>query len=279
MHNKEPETAPRKERVCVTIQKTNHPRQDRRRRFKRRALAGLGLILMAMAGWGGYWLSNSPWFDLKQILVEGNQTIQADDLRRLTGVRLGANILKVSTGDLAQNLKVNPFVKTSEVKRRYPDKLLIRITERTPAAIVSNSGRYLVLDEEGYCLQSLTLMSADRSDLPRIEAGSELQTLKPCGKTEDKGALAALALIRQLDPFFMENIREFRAPSEWELALITRDGLTVYFGPPENLSQKLQYYEELLVKNAAECNAETLEYVDLRYDAQPVIKRKENLDK
>jgi len=263
----------------VTIEKTNHRRQDRRQKFKRRALAGLGLLLMAMAGWGGYWLSNSSWFDLKQILVEGNQTIQADALRRLTGLRLGTNILKVTPEDLAQNLKANPFVKTAEVKRQYPDKLLIRITERTPAAIASNGGKHLVLDEEGYCLQSLTLMSADRSELPRIAAGSALQTLKPCAKTEDKGILAALALIRQLDPFFMENIAEFSAPSDWSLALITRDGLTVYFGPPENLPQKLQYYEELLIKNAAECNAETLDYVDLRYYAQPVIKRKENLDK
>lgn len=263
----------------VTIQRTNHQQQDRRRRLKQRALVFLGVIFMAMAGWGGYVLANSSWFDLTQILVEGNQTIQAEDLCRLTGARLGTNILKMSPEALAQNLKVHPLVKTAEIKRRFPNKLLLRITERTPMALAFNGGKYLVLDEEGYCLQSLTIISADRSELPRISTGEALQTQRPCDKTEDPGTLAALALIKQLDPFFMENIREFSAASEWELALITRDGLTVYFGPPENLAQKLQYYEELLVKNAAECNAETLEYVDLRYDTQPVIKRKDGLAK
>jgi cell division septal protein FtsQ len=101
-----------------------------------------------------------------------------------------------------------------------------------------------------------------------VLCSSNAAQMMPGEKSEDTGVLAALALIKKLDPYFLENILEFDAPTAEKLAVINRDGLKVLFGQPEDLDRKLQNYEELLIKNAEKCNAETLNYVDLRYDTQ-----------
>jgi cell division septal protein FtsQ len=96
----------------------------------------------------------------------------------------------------------------------------------------------------------------------------------PGDQLSSEGVTAALNLIDQLDPYFLESIEEFRAPSAWELTLITHQGVQVKFGPPENLERKLGFYETILLKNNSQYNEDTLEYVDLRYETQPVVKKK-----
>jgi cell division protein FtsQ len=234
----------------------------------------LGLLFIFLAGFGGYSLANSSFFDLREVTVEGNGVVSRDEIIRLSGLRIGANLLKISRQQAAAAIMAQPYIKEAEVRRGFPNKVDIRITERSPLALISGAGRYLVLDEEGYCLTEVDLAAAESWILASIRCDAGAVILKPGEKTEDEGVLAALALIRELDPFFLENILEFDAPSAEKLAVITSDGLPVYFGPPENLERKLQFYEELLIKNKEQCNAQTLNYVDLRYDTQPILSRK-----
>ncbi|MCL1805023.1 MAG: FtsQ-type POTRA domain-containing protein [Clostridiales bacterium] len=240
----------------------------RLRRLKHAFFTGLGLILIAFAGFSGYTLANSSFFDLEEIRVEGNAAISRDEIVALSGLRMGDNLLKVSGGRVAESISVQPYIKEIGVKRVFPGRVEIRVGERTPMALVGADGQYLVLDESGYCLTEAALVAAESWTLPCIRCSSEGVALEPGRQTQDKGILAALALIKKLDPFFLENILEFDAPSAEKLAVINIDGLPVYFGPPEDLDRKLQNYEELLIKNREKCNASTLNYVDIRYDTQ-----------
>jgi len=266
-----------KGKIPVTNKKTSlnyKNRQYRRSILKRRVLTGLSLLFCFLAGVAGYSVANSSWFNLTEVIVKGNQTLSAEELINLSELRTGINILKIPLSAVEEKIKTHPFVKMVEVRRSYPNKLIIEITERSPIALANCENRYVAVDEAGYCLEVFSVIGADRSKLIRIKTSESIMSLMPGEKSEDAGLLAALELVRQLDPFFMENIREFQALSDWDLTLITKDGLPVYFGTTERLPEKLQYYEEILIKNSAECNAKTLEYVDLRYDTQPVIKRK-----
>jgi cell division septal protein FtsQ len=96
----------------------------------------------------------------------------------------------------------------------------------------------------------------------------------PGDRLSSDGVIAALELIDRLDPYFLESIQEFQASSSWELTLVTHQGVLVRFGPAEDLERKLGYYETILLKNNSQYNGGTVEYVDLRYEAQPVVKKK-----
>ena len=252
----------------MTDKNTNAMQRLRLRRLKRTLATVLGLLMIGAAGYGGYYFANSPVFNLNEIRIEGNRIVSRDELIALSGLELGANLLKVSPEQAAAGIRTQPYVKEVSVTRSFPNKVDIRISERMPMALINGDGRYLVLDEGGQCLTEVGLAGAESWRLPSIRCSVEAAALAPGEKSDDKGVQAALALIKKLDPFFMENILEFDAPSAERLAVINMDGLQVYFGPPEDLDRKLQYYEDLLIKNREKCNAQTLNYVDIRYDTQ-----------
>ncbi|MCL1848322.1 MAG: FtsQ-type POTRA domain-containing protein [Clostridiales bacterium] len=235
----------------------------------------VGLLIIFLFGYGGYALANSSFFDITEIRIQGNGTVSRDEIIAMSGLRYGANSLKYHLGQVRANILSQPYVKTAEVSRVLPNRVDIRVSERTPAALIRTEDKFWVLDESGYCLVEAGLITAQSRALPNIRCSEEAAKLAPGERSQDKGVLAALALIKRLDPFFMESILEFEASSAERLAVICMDGLPVYFGQPEDLDRKLQNYEELLIKNAEQCNGETLEYVDLRYDTQITLKKKQ----
>jgi cell division septal protein FtsQ len=173
--------------------------------------------------------------------------------------------------EVEERIEVNPFVKEAKAQLILPAKLLVTITERQPLAQIILSDRVLTVSQDGVCLQrNLTVNPA----LPVITDAVIGSAGDPGDRFSSDGLSAALELIDRLDPFFLESIQEFRAFSAWELTLVTHQGVLVKFGPAEDLERKLGYYETILLKNNSQYNGDTLEYIDLRYEAQPVVKKK-----
>jgi len=223
---------------------------------------------MISAWYAGYYFANSNFFDLSEIRVTGNVVVNRDEIIALSGLRVGTNILRITPEEVAANVRSQPYVKEAVVSRSLPNKIEIRVSERSPMVLISGDGRHLVLDEYGYCMAEVGIVAAESWTLPRIRCSEEAAALSPGERSTDKGVQAAIALIKELDLFFLENVSEIDAITVERLAVINTDGLRVYFGPPEALDRKLQNYEELLIKNRDRCNADTLNYVDLRYDTQ-----------
>ena len=259
----------------MTVSNTSAMYRLRLRRVKRTLAACLGFLLLFVAGYAGYALANSSFFDLAEIAIRGNDIVSRDEIIAISGMRFGASLLKFSRAQVKANILLIPYIKDAEITRTFPNKVGIRVSERRPVALVFDGEQYMTLDETGRCLTVSDRITAESETLPVIRGDGETAWLAPGEQAQDKGVLAALALIQRLDPFFLENISEFDAPSAEKLAVINRDGLPIYFGLPEDLDRKLQNYEELLIKNAEKCNAETLEYVDLRYDTQITLKWKQ----
>ena len=244
------------------------------RRIKRAITTVFGIALCALAGFAGYTFANSSFFDISEIAITGNRTVSRDEIISLAKIRYGTNILRCSGSQVAQRLKVQPYIESAEVSRVFPSKIEIRVKERTPMALINADDRYFILDENGYCLTEVGVATAESWVLPGIRCNPRVASLTPGERSDDTGAQAALSLIKRLDPYFIENIYEIDAPSAEKLSLVNREGLRVFFGQAEDLDRKLRDYEDVLIKNAEICNADTLEYVDLRYDTQVTLKWK-----
>ena len=252
----------------MTIQNTSVVHRVRRQRIKRALVMAMAFVFIYIAGYTGFTLANSSLFDIATITVKGNRTVSREEIIAISGARIGANVLRLSRDHAGRSLMAHPYIQDAKVSWVFPNRVSITVSERLPVALVRTEDRCLVLDGSGFCLTEENSMPAAYEGLPLILGGVHAAALKPGDQTKDKGILAALTLIDRLDPFFMENIKAFDAPSGEKLAVINRDGLRVLFGLPEDLDRKLQNYEELLIKNAQRCNTDTLNYVDLRYDTQ-----------
>ena len=116
------------------------------------------------------------------------------------------NIFKINIGAIANGLESKyPDAKEIIVKRVLPDKLLLDLRFRKPAAILSN-GQIFVVDREGVVLVNAD--AARLSDLPVIKGIDTRFAGKPHKKNESRNLMFALDLIDEIKrSAFLERYR------------------------------------------------------------------------
>jgi len=138
--------------------KKSSPRQVEQRiarrqklRFWTQLLLGFSLV-SALGFWGGrelwHWALESPFFALGEVVFEGNQRATKEALLRLAGLGGGENLLQLEETRVQQAMLVHPWVKSAQVKKRYPKGLHIHLEEYREVAILALGDLYLV-DEGG----------------------------------------------------------------------------------------------------------------------------------
>lgn len=170
-----------------------------------------GLYLLWRAGeWAlDKFVYENSTFAISAIEVQTDGVIAPEQLRRLTNVKLGANLIALDLATVKRSLDLETTIDSVSVERVLPRTLKVRVTERTPIAQVSNTivnaaggivAAVLQLDVNGYVMQpldphlrviSLSQMSAQ---LPELK-GLNYYQLQAGHRVESPQARAALQLI------------------------------------------------------------------------------------
>jgi len=144
-------------------------------------------------------LSANPHFVLRHVALEGQHTLNEDQVReRLAqaGAVVGtSNLMRLPMRRLRETLEQDPVVDHAELLRRLPDRLEVRVVERTPVAAV-RSAMPCLLDAEG-----MVLPWRDHSKerlLPVITAVRQAAQLTPGERVTDDALLGAVRLLRLL---------------------------------------------------------------------------------
>jgi cell division protein FtsQ len=241
-------------------------------RKKRKPLIGLSLFLLFSILLSAYFFINSAFFNLQKIEVSGCTTIAEDTVLKLSGVVLGTNLFKIDKEQIQAKAEMHPVIKTVHVFRKPPHTLELQVEERTPIALVVGTDGYLAIDDEGIFIQQVADLL--NMNFPVI-SGITLEGSTSLGADlSTPGLESALQLLRLMDKEFLEGVAEIKAASQYSLTLKMLQGVEIRFGEPENIEQKLQIIKELLIENEEIINNQTVEYIDLRYNSLPVIKRK-----
>ena len=129
------------------------------------ALAGVTIWLVAIG-----WVSNSysrAWhwteqkvytrtaalgFRVDDILVDGRVNTPAQELLAKLGIRQGQSIFSVDLDQAQRNLETIPWIDHAYIARRLPDKIYIRLKERTPIALWQFRKQLSVIDQDGIVL-------------------------------------------------------------------------------------------------------------------------------
>ena len=90
----------------------------------------------------------STYFDVKKIQVEGCLRHTKDQILYIAGIKPQINLFSLNLRSICQCLENSPWIERAKVKRVFPDKLDIHITEREPAALINLNQLYLV-DKKG----------------------------------------------------------------------------------------------------------------------------------
>ncbi len=93
-------------------------------------------------------------FKVKDILVTGRQQIPAEELLAHLSIKENMPIFGVDIAEAQQSLADITWIKDVSISRRLPDKIIVELKERTPAALWQYRQKISVIDRDGVVLTS-----------------------------------------------------------------------------------------------------------------------------
>lgn len=123
------------------------------------ALVAVGSGLLARA------VLDSGYFNVAQIVVAQESRVSKEAIVALSNVHPGDNLLRLNLETIGNKVADHPWIARVDVRRNFPDTLVIEVVERDPVAIL-NLGYLYCVDSNGEVFKLLE--GDDPLDMPVI---------------------------------------------------------------------------------------------------------------
>lgn len=129
----------------------------RGRRRLRLVLAVGGLLAV---GVGALVVLHSSLFSARHVTVVGAAHTGPTAVLQAAGLRGSPPLIDVNGGAAAGRVEALPWVGRATVARRWPDSVVVRVTERVPVAVVPARGAFFLVDASGRVLERVPMAPA-----------------------------------------------------------------------------------------------------------------------
>ena len=210
--------------------------------------------------------TNFPGFELEAIQVEGNQKLSYSDVLSLCPVKLGENLFSINTERIKKKILSEPKIEYVQIKRSPPHKIIIRLSEKKPALLINLENIY------GLTRQGEIIPLDENFNLPMV-SGVELKKTKPYQKLKDQKvnlALSLYGLLVKIDKDILNLVSEINLKREDNVILyLIPKGTKISLGYGD-FKRKLVRLSLILKQ---EIELDKVEYIDLRFKEQAVVRR------
>lgn len=217
---------------------------------------------------------SADYLTVKEVSVRGVKELTEQDVLLLANITPKTNIFAINAEDISKRIAVNPWVKKINVGRELPDCLVLDIHERTPIALVRQSGAFYLMDAEGFAFKKLS--RDDEVDLA-ILTGVNLQAPWQSSILAD-----ALKLLEMLSDSHHQKlvgvVSEAQIDEVFGVSMITDKGLNLRFGR-DNFTGKLKQLHVVLTDLERRGMKDGRLFVDLADIAKVTVQRKDALAK
>jgi len=163
------------------------------------------------------------YFKVESVRVEHNRRVPNEAVLALSNIHQGASIFDLDLERIGRKIEENPWIAEATVKRIFPRNVVIEVTERTPAAVLSLGYLYYV-DWQGEIFKLLD--AEDRLDFPVISGVTNEDLARRPEQTRAK-LRKAMRLLRQLEVrqgFNLDDLSEIRLSDDDGIDLLTYVG-------------------------------------------------------
>jgi len=239
------------------------------RRSVKYAMAMLLVLTVGLVIAANLWKSD---LKVKRVTIEGNRIVETAEIMQLVNIKKNVQLEDIDLTAVRRSILSHYFIKDAIVERDLPATLKISVTERTPLAII-NSDQILYLDEDGVVLPHS--ISKQLFDLPVLTGAPAGIALTPGTTIKDddiREALKILTTSKLVSKELCHLISEVRLRNGGDIVLYAAEwGVPVIFGRGE-VASKLVRLEAFWDDVVREQGSENLQYVDLRFDDQVVVR-------
>jgi cell division protein FtsQ len=232
-----------------------------RRRLQR--LVDVGLVLAVAAGF--VVALRTPLLDVDEVAVGGNTQTTTDDVVAASGIEPGDQLVDVDLHAAGEAITDLPWVREAELHRGIDGRIEVRVTERSPVAVLGVGEAARLVDAEGRVLGP-AFGHPDAGSLVVIEGIGD--GMEP-GRFLGQEAADALAVAAHLGGAVDLGLRLVVA--DGTLAAVVDPGIDVRFGDASQLEAKVRSLRTVLDQVDLTCAG----VIDLRSPGSPVLTREE----
>lgn len=205
-------------------------RSKNRRRLLRPALViAIIAIVVAVLVW---LVGFSPVLAVTKVEAEGQRVVTAAEVEARGAVPMGRPLARVNTGHIVERVATLPAVQSVQVERRWPNTIVIVVTERVAVIVLAQGGSFSWADASGTIFHQT---QTPGEGLVVVEA------------PRDQRILADLATVTaSLTEQLRGRIQKITAISPDTITLVLDQGQTVIWGSAAESTTKAQVATAML---------------------------------
>jgi cell division protein FtsQ len=226
--------------------------------------------MVVVVFWAPRWGRSEESFLLSRFEVRGNSVLTEDEVLELSGAVMGSNLLDVRISALEEAVAASPRVDRAQVRRVLPDRVVVTLDEKRPAALVTSGRGVVEVTDDGLVLPAAAQTAS--VDLPVITgAVGEVDTSCTELSRELTEALALLRRAREVSEGLWMEISEIRiAPGSGLVIYTVADGAEIRVGSGALGSRDLERLWRVL--RDIRDRGEEAETIDLRFKDQVIVR-------
>jgi cell division protein FtsQ len=225
----------------------------------------LALVLLAGLAVLGTRLARSPWFNLREIHVEGEVAHNtAESVRQHVTPLLTGSYLTMDLTQARTAFESVPWVRRAEVRRIWPHDLVVRIEEHRPVAYWAREDTdHLLVNTHGELFE-VNLGDVEDANLPTLAGprGTSLQVMAMW-----QTLVPVLAPLRQRVERVLLTDR-----GSWRVVLDRGTVLELGRGESDQIVARTQRFVQSVGQLTARFDHRAIEYADLRHSESYALK-------
>lgn len=231
-------------KVEYSPEKQNNTKK-RKKKSRKKALRLFFLWLIILIFGTVSTLSLTIWFKIKNFAINPNEFYSYEQIINATGISIDDNLILISANKAETRIETNlPYVKKAEVKRKFPDTVVINATAAEEYAVVEISDILYIVDEDFKVLKSVTEV---QDGLPIIKGISSVDVKVGSILTfEEQTQNQVLKELTGLTSSYLMNVTAINIDNLLDITFILENRMYVQLGSYNNIYEKIVHLNSML---------------------------------
>ncbi len=219
----------------------------------------------------GYMMDSSL-LTLREVVIEGCRKISEREILSITQLDRRPNVLSIELDALRSKVETNPWIARAEIRRIFPDRISIKVTERRPAAIILLDSLYYI-DAHGAIFARVPedqdidypiLTGLHRDDFKANPDRSWALVFK---------ALDLITVIKEGEVLSQKDVSEIHMDKAFGISIYTKEGAIEIKLGFDHYEPKWKRLERVW-RHLGESSLKPL-YIDCNYEKRVIVKMRE----
>lgn len=222
----------------------DNARKKQRKAAKRRRMTPFLIVISIFLAAAAIYLCLTMLFNVDYIKIEGNTIYSENELIKTSGIEKGENLFEVDIAYAEDKLySVFNYVEEVDVKRSFPNSVVITITEAEPFSVIEEADGFTLVSGRGKVLER-GLEEAPYGMLT-VRGPSTVTSTDDDKKRMD----LMLRIIGNMIELEMENYNFLDLTDTLEITMIYENRVKVNLGNELELDYKLQFAHKVITED------------------------------